>query len=299
MMKQSFSIEGANYNNPNRSILGQRLKIHQLHLRRLNSYDTLCNRHMTPAFPSEYSDDKKHDMSSPIYQWFNRNRSKLIMLSIISIVFLCFLHIFTATTEILFNSAMSKFIQIITIALISLIMLSIIWKGLIPIVICGLGIALIYGGIIIPSYALTLPTNTNFKGIRVLIDQHMISMAAESYFFLGIVMVILSMIIAYKPSLLYVKNRPEPFHELWAQYQKWNNNWQLAGSYTERSIPLKSLMKEQEKYILWRYEYILTNIYNTHYLVEPNGFVPKSSIIVRDNRSGRMIGISRYSGYFI
>jgi hypothetical protein len=124
-------------------------------------------------------------------------------------------------------------------------------------------------------------------------------MAAESYFFLGIVMVLLSMIIAYKPSLLYVKNRPEPFHTLWAQYQKWNNNWQLAGDYTERSIPLASLMKEQEKYILWRYEYILTNIYNTHYLVEPNGFVPTISRIVRDNKTGRMIGISRYGGYFI
>lgn len=254
---------------------------------------------MTPAFPSEYSDDKKHDKSYPIYQWFNRNRSKLLVLSIISIVFLCFLHIFTSTTEILFNSAQSKFIQIITIALISLITLSIIWKGLIPIVICALGSALIYGGIVIPSYALTLPTNSYFKGIRVLIDQRIISMATESYFFLGIAMVILSMIIAYKPTLLYVKNRPEPFDTLWAQYQKWNNNWQFAGGYTERSIPLKSLMKEQEKYILWRYEYVLTNIYNTAYLVEPNGFVPKSSTIVRDKNSGRMIGISRYSGYFM
>jgi hypothetical protein len=254
---------------------------------------------MTQAFPSEYSDDKKHDKSYPIYQRFNRNRSKLIVLNIISIVFLCFLHIFTSTTEILFNSSQSKFIQIITIALISLITLSIIWKGLIPIVICVLGSALIYGGIVIPSYALTLPTNSYFKGIRVVIDQHMISMATESYFFLGIVMVTLSMIIAYKPSLLYVKNRPEPFHVSWARYQKWNNDWQLAGGYTECSISLKSLMKEQEKYILWRYEYILTNIYNTHYLVEPNGFVPESSIIVRDKKSGRMIGISRYSGYFM
>jgi hypothetical protein len=255
--------------------------------------------YMAPTFSSENSDDKKQDRCSPVYQWFHRNRSKFIMLSIISIISLFVLHIFTTAPEILLNSAHSKIIQIITFALISLIMLSIIWKGLIPIVICGLGIVLIYGGIIIPSYALTLPTNGYFKGIRVLIDQHMISMAAESYFFLGIVMVILSMIIAYKPTLLYVKNRPEPFEALWTRYQKWNNNWQLAGGYTERSIPLKSLMKEQEKYILWRYEYILTNIYNTHYLVEPNDFVPKSSIIVRDNKSGRMIGISKYSGYFI
>src|ERR687888_123456 len=254
---------------------------------------------MKPRFSSEGSDGKEDNRCSPIYQWFYRNKSILIVLSFISIVFLFAIHIFTATTEILLDSALSKIIQIITIVLISLISLSVIWRGLIPIVICGLGVALIYGGIIIPSYALTLPTNSYFKGIRVLIDQQIISMATESYFFLGIAMVILSMIIAYKPTLLYVKNRPEPFHTLWAQYQKWNNNWQFAGGYTERRIPLKSLMKEQEKYLLWRYEYVLTNIYNTAYLVEPSDFVPKSSIIVRDKKSGRMIGISRYSGYFM
>jgi hypothetical protein len=254
---------------------------------------------MKPRFSSEDSDDKNGNLRSPTYRWFYRNRSILLMLSFISIILLFALHIFTTTIKILLNSALSKVIQIITVILISLISLSIIWRGLIPIVICGLGIALIYGGIIIPSYALTLPTNSYFKGIRVLIDQPIITMATESYFFLGIAMVILSMIIAYKPTLLYVKNRPEPLDTLWTQYQKWNNNWQLAGGYTERSVPLKSLMNEQEKYLLWRYEYVLTNIYNTDYLVEPNSFVPKSSAIVRDKKSGRMIGKSRYNGYFI
>ena len=70
-------------------------------------------------------------------------------------------------------------IQSVTIILISLISLSVIWRGLIPIVICGLGIVLIYGGLVIPSYALTLPAESSFKGIRVLIDQQIISMATE------------------------------------------------------------------------------------------------------------------------
>jgi hypothetical protein len=74
---------------------------------------------------------------------------------------------------------------------------------------------------------------------------------------------------------------------------------QLAGGYTEPSVPLRSLMSEQEKYLLWRYEYVLTNIYNTSYLVKPDGFVPKNSTILRDKESGRMIGVSRYSGYFL
>jgi hypothetical protein len=74
---------------------------------------------------------------------------------------------------------------------------------------------------------------------------------------------------------------------------------QLAGGYAEPSVPLRSLMSEQEKYLLWRYEYVLTNIYNTSYLVKPDGFVPKNSTILRDKESGRMIGVSRYSGYFL
>jgi hypothetical protein len=58
-------------------------------------------------------------------------------------------------------------------------------------------------------------------------------------------------------------------------------------------------MTEQEKYLLWRYEYVLTNIYDTLHLVKPNGYVPESSTILRDKKRGRMIGKARYIGYFI
>ena len=234
-----------------------------------------------------------------IYQWFHKNRSILIALSVISIILLFFLHLFTITIQISPDSIPARIIQIFTIILISLSSLSVIWRGLVPVVICGLGITLIYGGIVIPSYTLTLPTEGYFKGIRILIDQQIISMATEGYFFLGIAMVVLSMIIAYKPTLLYVKNRPKPSHSLWTDYQKWYDNVQLAGGYTEPNVPLKTLMSEQEKYLLWRYEYILTSIYGTPYLVKPDGFVPKRSTILRDKESGRMIGVARYSGYFM
>jgi hypothetical protein len=257
---------------------------------------------LTPGFPSANNDDnyyKRYGWYMLIYQWFHKNRSILIALSVISIILLFFLHLFTITIQISLNSIPARIIQIFTIILISLSSLSVIWRGLVPVVICGLGITLIYGGIVIPSYTLTLPTESYFKGIRILIDQQIISMATEGYFFLGIAMVVLSMIIAYKPTLLYVKNRPKPSHSLWTDYQKWYDNVQLAGGYTEPNVPLKTLMSEQEKYLLWRYEYILTSIYGTPYLVKPDGFVPKRSTILRDKESGRMIGVARYSGYFI
>jgi hypothetical protein len=254
---------------------------------------------MTPGFPPSHKMGKGYGGYLSAYQWFHRNRSILVPLSIISIILLFVLHLFTITIQISLNSVPAKIIQVITVVLISLTSLSIIWRGMVPMVIGSLGITLIYGGIVIPSYALTLPTESYFKGIRVLIDQPIISMATESYFFLGIAMVVLSMIIAYKPTLLYVKNRPEPSYSLWTGYEKWYDNVQLADGYAEPSVPLRSLMSEQEKYLLWRYEYVLTNIYSTSYLVKPDGFVPKNSTILRDRKSGRMIGVSRYSGYFL
>jgi hypothetical protein len=260
---------------------------------------TLYHTYMRSGLPSSHKEDKGYGSCLSAYQWFHRNRSALVSLSVISIILLFALHLFTTTIHISLNSVPARIIQVITIVLISLTFLSIIWKGMVPIVIGSLGVTLIYGGIVIPSYALTLPTESYFKGIRVLIDQQIISMATESYFFLGIAMVALSMIIAYKPTLLYVKNRPEPLYSLWTDYEKWYDNVQLAGGYTEPNVSLRSLMSEQEKYLLWRYEYVLTNIYNTSYLVKPDGFVPKNSTIVRDKESGRMIGVSRHSGYFM
>jgi hypothetical protein len=60
--------------------------------------------------------------------------------------------------------------------------------------------------------------------------------------------------------------------------------------YNDPTLVLKSLMTEEEKYLLWHYEFVLTNIYGTPYLVKPDGYVPKSSIIFRDKVSGTMIG---------
>jgi hypothetical protein len=248
----------------------------------------------------KYNKGNHGSNTSHTYDWFLKNEYSLIVLNIISIAILLLLHFSTITIEISFYSILFKIIQITAIVLISLICLSVVWKGLMPTLICGLGVTLIYGGIVIPSYALTLPTQSYFKGVRILLDQHIVSMATESYFFLGMAMVALSMILAYKPSLLYVKNRPKSLNSLWSEYQVWyDDNIRIAGEYSEPSVPLKSLMSEQEKYLLWRYEYILTSIYDTTYLVKPDALVPKSSNIFRDKQSGRVIGMAKYNGYFI
>jgi hypothetical protein len=111
-------------------------------------------------------------------------------------------------------------------------------------------------------------------------------------------MVILSMIAAYKPSVLYTRNRPHPADQLWAKYPEWQENRQLASTKTEALIELPNLLNEEEKYLLWKYEFILVIIYGTTYKTPVYSLVPESSSILREKSSHKIVGMSKY-GYFI
>ena len=119
-------------------------------------------------------------------------------------------------------------------------------------------------------------------------------------------MMLFSIISAYKPSLLYVKNRPEDAGDanqaefpLWDKVDGRANHIVSIGRFDdEPNIPLKDLMTEIEKYLIWRYSYVLVSIHGIHYLAVPNSYVPYSSIILRD-KTGRMIGKGRYSSYLV
>jgi hypothetical protein len=108
-------------------------------------------------------------------------------------------------------------------------------------------------------------------------------------------MVILGMVVAYKPYILYTRNRPISTDQLWAKYPKWNEKLQLASTKNESLIGLPSLLSDTEKYLLWKYEFILILIYGTVYQVPTYSFVPESSIILRDLESHKIIGASKYS----
>ena len=67
---------------------------------------------------------------------------------------------------------------------------------------------------------------------------------------------------------------------------------------TEALIDLPNLLNDKEKYLLWRYEFILVIIYGTTYKVPINSFVPESSSILREAKSHKIVGMSKY-GYFV
>lgn len=53
-----------------------------------------------------------------------------------------------------------------------------------------------------------------------------------------------------------------------------------------------------DRYLLWRYAYVLVMINDTLFLVPINSFVPSNSMLIRDDLSGKLVGVDKYIGYF-
>jgi hypothetical protein len=226
----------------------------------------------------------------------------LVATDIICIVLLFILYLFPSTLPLFIDESVNG-IQIAAIILVSFIAISVIWKGIVPGVICVLGIVLIHNSVILPYYSEPQPGEASFGDVKfrwTLYTPTAVSTGAGMNFFLGVSMVTFSIIVAYRPSVLFTRNRPDSVDSEWLKYPLWQDNTLLADGRTEYSVPIKRLMTDQDRYILWRYEYILANIYGAPHLVRPEGYVPKySTSIYRDRESGRMIGKARYMGFFI
>lgn len=236
------------------------------------------------------------------YLWFQRNEQRLLAVDIVCIVLLFFMHLITSTFQV-FTQEIATAVQIAAIVLVSFIALSVVWKGFVPLIICVLGIVLMHDAVILPYYATPQPGEAIFGETRftwTLNTPMSVSVAANMNFFLGAAMVAFSIIIAYRPSLLFARNRPESLDSEWSKYPVWHDNTLLADGREERSVPVKSMMTDQDRYLLWRYEYILADIYGTPHLVRPDGLVPRdSTCIFRDKDSGRVMGKARYTGFFM
>lgn len=251
---------------------------------------------------SRFPSSPKNDLNSrcsEICTWFERRQSILLVLAAVSIVLLFVLHLTIVTVQVVPGSIFQKSVMVTTAVLILMIGVSVCWKGMVPIAVCALGLTLLYAGILFPSYVMEMVGETYYKSSNGFTTEKSVLNAAHGYFFLGIGMVIFSIIIGYKPAILYTRNRPEPLDAIWQEYPIWYDNVNVVGGYNEPSVSLKSLMTAEEKYLLWRYELVLTDIFGTPHLVKPDGYVPVSSTILRDKENLSMIGKAKYPGYFV
>ena len=222
--------------------------------------------------------------------------------SLLSVLLLLFVNVsvveISSITSIPDSSTIPKFMIALTLVLTAIIPLPIIHKGIVPIAIAGIGLPLIFAGTVIPiTTSSSLSMSENPEGIVFI---------AEGYFLLGVSMMSFSFVSAYKPSLLYVKNRPEDAGDvnqeefpLWDKMDRGANHAVSIGRFDdEANVPLKDLMSEIEKYLIWRYSYVLVSIHGIRYLAIPNSYVPYSSIILRD-KNGRIIGKGKYSSFLV
>jgi hypothetical protein len=205
---------------------------------------------------------------------------------------------FDSISSIPDSSMIPKFIIALTLVLIAVIPLPVVHKGIVPVAIAGIGLPLLYAGTVIPITALS---SSSVSG-----NSEEILFVTEGYFLLGVSMMAFSIISAYKPSILYVKNRPKDTadmsqeeYPLWDKMDDRTNHVVSIGRFDDEvNIPLKNLMSEIETYLLWRYSYVLVTIHGIRYLANPCSYVPHSSIILRDE-NGRMIGKGRFSSYLV
>jgi hypothetical protein len=224
-------------------------------------------------------------------------------MSILSVLLLFFVHlsvvqIFNSISSMPDSIITSKFVIVLTLVLIAIIPLPIAHKGIVPIAIAGIGLPLLYAGTVIPF---TTAASTSISE-----NSEEILFISKGYFLLGVSMMAFSIITAYKPSILYVKNRPKDTGDMSQEdYPQWNkidegaNHIISVGRFDDEvCIPLRDLMSEIETYLLWRYSHVLVSIHGIRYLANPNSYVPNSSIILRDN-NGQMIGKGRFSSYLV
>ena len=208
------------------------------------------------------------------------------------------MHLYLSINSFDSSSKMFGLLHIVTIPILMVTFLAILPKGIVPVAISCLGLVLLYGSVLIPTTVSNSLGPFYYKAAIGNLHYETVVGAAHGFFLLGLAMVVLGMIVAYKPSVLYTRNRPQSAEHLWANYPKWEENRQLASTKTDALIDLPNLLNDKERYLLWRYEFILVIIYGTTYKVPINSFVPESSSILREPKSHKIVGMSKY-GYFV
>ena len=176
--------------------------------------------------------------------------------------------------------------------------LTVITKGIVALAINFLGIVLIYGGVVIPSFELAMVGQVYYKAAIGNITENALFSGSHGLFVLGLSMIIFSFIIGYKPTVLYTKNRPAPMEAYWSKYPIWHKELQWAAIKNGSLVKLPLLMNAKDRYLLWRYAYVLVLINDTLFLVPINSFVPSNSMLMRDDLSGKLVGVDKYIGYF-
>jgi hypothetical protein len=241
-------------------------------------------------------------MGDRMLSWSLQYRKGLLGLCVVSLTLLFFAFLTTSVIKVL-PGYLLVYMHSEALVTAGFVALSVAPRGLVPVVICILGVVLIHNAIILPLYATPEKGEAIVGGQKfewTFYSEQAVQVAGMMHFFLGMSMVIFGMIIAHRPSMLFTRNRPKSADEEWSKYPIWQSESVVAVGKTGHAVALKNMLTEQDRRLLWRYEYLLVEIYGTAHLADPEAIVPwDSTKLLREGQSGRLLGKARYAGFFI
>ncbi|GBC72611.1 hypothetical protein HRbin04_00001 [archaeon HR04] len=205
----------------------------------------------------------------------------LVELSILSMIVLTLLEIVLLTN---ISPSMLWLVYMIAPMLTVPMVLAVVWKRSFATVIMAIGLLCMLGSMMLLPHILSI-------GI---ISKDKFYTASLRSFLLGIAMVAISMIMVYKPEMLYARNRPRDDDE--DNIKVWDGSSSSSSSSSRMAsskllIPLRKLLDDRENMLLPMYRYVLVIIDGVTYLVSPDDYVPVGSMVVR--RDGMFIGVRK------
>lgn len=94
--------------------------------------------------------------------------------------------------------------------------------------------------------------------------------------------------IAIKPNFFKSKDDDGLPYPVWKHHKKFETSHESS---LVRLIPLSALLTHEERHLIARYKYVVLAIEGTKYLVTPYEWIPRNSIVIRDEESNSFIGI--------
>ena len=230
-----------------------------------------------------------------IHDWFYTRRTFWSLISVCSLGALIFLWVACA-----FLGPVSVLVRptgtILAGPLLILFMAGIFWRGSVQMFLSFAGAAASYLSFYI--YArfgdlVSLPSVvTNRLGVGKLVSPGSPSSLAELYFLSGIFAFSFALVISYKPSIFWARGSrtnsiPYPF---WSSSKERES---AVGGGSVMLVPLQGMLSYAEKHLSARYAYLLVLIGDKKFFVQPNDWVPQGSFVLRDRRSGSLLGIPK------
>ncbi len=197
---------------------------------------------------------------------FHKRYRLWLEMSIASILVISLLGLYIFNVDI----KLTKQLILPTLILLIIVASPAILRSSLATIITMLGIICIMGTFLLISYGI----DSNHLSKRMISD-------SIKLFMIGIGTLIISIIMIFKPELLYAKNRPIDIKpKIWS-----------SKSLDKPLVPIKSLLNECESYLVANYSHIIALIDNVTYFVPVDEYVPRSSSIIR--RNGYFIGIKK------